>query len=143
MVEARRQRRRPAMLVSSRHDPTRRLARRRARVVRGLRSVARRSRISGRARRSEVLLCGRAASYRPEILEVAALLQTAAQPVPALLEPLERLLRDGCHSPLYNPDVQQSELGATLYHARAELQTGLAETSRNDYREGRRSCKPA
>jgi hypothetical protein len=107
-----------------RGEPSRRLQRRQARVVRGLRSVARRSRTSGRAQRSEVLLCGRAASVRRLLLEVAALLQTVAVPTPEILGPLERLLRDGCHSPLYNPDVHQSELDATLYHARAALHQG-------------------
>jgi hypothetical protein len=142
MLETRRPRRWPALPVSSWHHASGRGVRRRARVVRGLRSVARRSLISGRARRSEVLLCGRVASVRPELLDLAALLQTVAQPTPAVLEPLERLLRDGCHSPLYNPDVHQSELRATLYYARVALQLGSPRRAELTAGKDGRHAKP-
>jgi hypothetical protein len=91
------------------------------RVVQGLRSVARRAGASARQRRFEVLLCERAALVRSELLEVAALLETAADPDPGLVAELHHLLTDGCGSPLYNRDVHVSELQATLHYARLNL----------------------
>src|SRR5438874_1358496 len=79
--------------------------RRRTRVVGGLRRLARRSGISPRAQRSEVLLCDRAEAVRTELLELAAVLQAASDPPPEVIAALHELLADGCSSPLYNAEV--------------------------------------
>ncbi len=98
-------------------------ARRRAqrRVVEGLRSVARQAGPRPPERRFSVLLRERATLVRSELLEVAALLEITADPDPGLLARLHDLLTDGCRSPLYNRDVQVSELRATLLSARVHL----------------------
>ena len=74
-----------------------------------------------RRRRFEVLLPDRVAAVRGDLLEVANLLETTDAPDPACVADLNRLLSDGCQSPLYNPDVHVSELTATLYYARSAL----------------------
>jgi hypothetical protein len=73
------------------------------------------------ARRFEILLCERAAAVRTDLLAIADLLEAADNPHPSCVADLERLLSDGCSSPLYNRDVHQSELRATLYYARSQL----------------------
>lgn len=96
--------------------------RQRRALVRSLRQAAERPRRrDGARRRFEVLLVDRAASVRPELLELANALEECADPDPASLADLRRLLTDGCQSPLYNPDVHISELRATLYYLRAGL----------------------
>ena len=95
--------------------------RRRTRVVGGLRRVARRSRISPRAQRSESLLCDRAEAVRTELLELAAVLQAASNPPPEVIAALHELLTDGCSSPLYNADVPVEELSARLDRARVAV----------------------
>lgn len=75
-------------------------------------------------RRFQVLLPDRVASVRADLLEVADLLETTDAPDPACVADLNRLLSDGCQSPLYNPDVHVSELTATLYYARSALKDG-------------------
>ncbi len=91
------------------------------RVVDGLRSVARQAGSEARQPRFGVLLGERAALVRGELLEVAALLEAAADPDPGVVAELYRLLTDGCSSPLYNRDVHISELQAALYYARLHL----------------------
>lgn len=100
---------------------TRGSERRRARVVAGLRRVARRSRLRSRARRSELLLCGRVEAVRWELLEMAALLQAASDPPPDVVAVLHELLTDGCSSPLLNEDVPAEELSAVIKRARAAV----------------------
>jgi hypothetical protein len=74
-----------------------------------------------RARRFEVLLRDRVALVRPDLLELADMLERTDDPDPACVETLSELLRNGCDSPLYNSAVHESELRATLYFARAAL----------------------
>ena len=95
--------------------------RRRTRVVGGLRRVARRSRVSPRAQRSEVLLCDRAEAIRTELLELAAVLQATSDPPPEVIAALHELLTDGCGSPLYNADVPSGQLSARLERARVAV----------------------
>jgi hypothetical protein len=96
-------------------------AKRRLRLARGLRTVASRTSEGARRGRFEVLLRDRAAAVRTDLLEIAAMLETTADPDPVCVTELHRLLTDGCESPLYNRDVHPSELQATLYYARARL----------------------
>ncbi len=95
--------------------------RRRRRVISRLRWVARRAGTGARRRRFELLLCDRAAAVRSDLLEIAALLEVTADPDPACVADLHKLLTDGCASPLYNWDVHPSELRATLFYARDRL----------------------
>jgi hypothetical protein len=88
--------------------------RQRLRLVSGLRSVARRANIRGRARRYELVLCERATLARPQLLSVAATLERVRDPEPETLAAVHRLLTDGCTSPLYNADVPPEQLAAEL-----------------------------
>jgi hypothetical protein len=72
-------------------------------------------------RRREVLLCGRVAVVRTDLLALADLLERTEDPDPDSVEALRALLRNGCDSPLYNADVHMSELRAALYYLRAGL----------------------
>ena len=63
----------------------------------------------------------RAAAVRTALLEIAALLEQASDPDPALVDEIRELLTDG-NSPLYHRSVHVSELYATLYYIRAGLQ---------------------
>jgi hypothetical protein len=98
-------------------------ARKRRRLVESLRRLARRAlEPEDRFRhRTEVLLHGRAAAVRTALLEIADLIEQAADPDPACCAEVWALLRDGCESPLYNPEVHESELLATLYYVRKGL----------------------
>jgi hypothetical protein len=71
--------------------------------------------------RGELLLHDRVKAVRSELHEIASLLERAPAPDPAWIESLHDLLANGCDSPLYNADVHESELRATLYYARAAL----------------------
>ena len=75
------------------------------------------------ARRRQPLLHDRAAAVRPELLEIAAILEHAHHPDPDSIAALHTLLANGCDSPLYNPDIHVSELRATLYGVRHGLVT--------------------
>lgn len=75
-------------------------------------------------RRHELLLADRVAAVRADLIEIAAMLERAGDVDPACVGMLRELLAAGCGSPLYNPDVHVSELRATLYCARARLETG-------------------
>lgn len=74
-------------------------------------------------RRRETLLHDRVRSVREQLLELAWLLDRCTRPDPRPVAELHKLLRDGCESPLYNSDVHDSELRATLYYAREALAT--------------------
>ena len=87
--------------------------RRRRELVDGLRVVARKGAGTG-ARRQELLVVDRAAAVRTTVLQIAALLDQAPAPDSAACARLGELLRNGCSSPLYNRDVDVSELYATL-----------------------------
>ncbi len=60
---------------------------------------------------------------RPLLLEVAALLECAADPGAEAVATVQWLLTNGCESPLYNPDVPAAQLGAVLEH----VATGLRD----------------
>ncbi|MFZ0378361.1 MAG: hypothetical protein WAL38_11075, partial [Solirubrobacteraceae bacterium] len=76
-------------------------------------------------RRRELLLCGRVALVRTDLLALADLLERTEDPDPDAVEALRGLLRDGCDSPLYNADLHMSELRAALYY----LRVGLGDTT--------------
>jgi hypothetical protein len=75
------------------------------------------------ARRREPLLSRRAAAARGELLQLAAALEHTQDPNPTTLAELRQLLANGCDSPLYNPDIDISELRATVHYLRVELLT--------------------
>jgi hypothetical protein len=97
--------------------------RQRRRLVRSLRLLAHRAlEPEDRFRhRMEVLLHSRAAAVRTAVLEIADLIEQSEDPDPACCAELWALLRDGCESPLYNSQVHESELLATLYYVRERL----------------------
>jgi hypothetical protein len=66
------------------------------------------------------LLHDRAAAVRPQLLEIAALLDQANDPDPACIKDIDELLTNG-NSPLYHPSIHISELHAILYYLRAGL----------------------
>jgi hypothetical protein len=72
-------------------------------------------------RRREALLHYRAAAVRTDLLEIAALLERTRTPNPACVATLHKLLTNGCDSALYNPNIDVSELHATLEQVRAGL----------------------
>jgi hypothetical protein len=74
-------------------------------------------------RRSEALLCDRVRSVREQLLDIARLLERSTDPAPRAVAELHKLLRDGCESPLYNSDIHESELRATLHYLRSALAT--------------------
>ena len=82
-------------------------------LVDSLRVVARKGAGTG-VRRHELLLVDRAAAVRTIVLRIAALLDRARAPDSEACAELDKLLRNGCSSPLYNSDVHVSELYATL-----------------------------
>jgi hypothetical protein len=67
------------------------------------------------------LLHDRVAAVRTDLYEIAWLLEHANEPNPECIDWLREMLANGCQSPLYNDDVHDSELRATLYYARAAL----------------------
>jgi hypothetical protein len=73
-------------------------------------------------RRFDVLLHDRVREVRGDLLEIALLLAVADDPDPECAAELRRLVRDGCDSPLYNPEVHPSELRATLHYIRSRLE---------------------
>jgi hypothetical protein len=92
------------------------------RVAGWLRGAVARATVSGRlVRRSGLLLCDRVAAVRPELLEIAELLERAERPDAEAVTAVRRLLVDGLQSPLFNRDVHPSELLATLYFIRLRL----------------------
>jgi hypothetical protein len=107
--------------------PRPRISRRRClRLVRCLRSVARRVGPGAPPRRYEVLVRRRALAVRDDLLRIAALLEGSVDPEPTCVAELQRLLTDGCESPLLNPNVHASELYATVHHVLAELEAAAA-----------------
>jgi hypothetical protein len=64
---------------------------------------------------------------RSELQEIAALLEHASRPAPAAVAELDALLGNGCDSPLYNPEIHDSELRAALYYTRRMLLGSEAE----------------
>jgi hypothetical protein len=112
-------------------------ARQRRRLVGWLRLTAQRRRHTDSGRyRCTVLLYDRLDAIRADLLQIAAMLECADDPDPECVAELNRLLRDGCDSPLYNRDVHPSELRATLYYA----QQALAEYRWRRDDSHRRSC---
>lgn len=111
----------PTPVAGARRHSVRSRDRQRIRLVSGLRSVARHANTPEPARRYQVLLCKRAMSVRPQLLEAAAALERVPEPEPDTLETLRWLLTDGCTSPLYNPAVPPEQLRAALDRVQAQL----------------------
>lgn len=72
-------------------------------------------------RRCEALLRYRAAAVRTDLLEIAATLERATNPNPACVATLHELLANGCDSPLYNAEIDISELHRILNRVRSGL----------------------
>lgn len=72
-------------------------------------------------RRCEALLRYRAAAVRTDLLEVAATLERTHTPNPAGVATLHELLANGCDSPLYNAEIDISELHRILNRVRSGL----------------------
>lgn len=72
-------------------------------------------------RRHLPLLRDRVTAVRADLLEIAALLDRVDNPDGGILALLRALLTDGCDSPLYNDEIHTSELRATLYYIRRQL----------------------
>jgi hypothetical protein len=64
------------------------------------------------------LLENRAAAASEELLDIALILERAGELDASWMREANKLLTDGCGSPLYNPDIHVSELWATLYYLR-------------------------
>jgi hypothetical protein len=93
-------------------------------IVQWLRRTANRAHDPGPIRRRrEALLHYRAAAVRTDLLEIAAALERAHDPDPAIVATLHELLANGCGSPLYNQAIHVSELHATLHGVRNRLDT--------------------
>lgn len=100
----------------------------RRRLVRSLRRLAdRRSRRDAGRHRFDMVVHERVALVRDDLLEIALLLERERRPDPGCVVALDRLLTDGCTSPLYNRDVHFSELRATLYYIRSRLGAGAQD----------------
>jgi hypothetical protein len=67
------------------------------------------------------LLRYRAAAVRPDLLEIAAMLERTQTPNTACLAALDELLSNGRNSPLYNPRIPVAELHTTLDEIRSGL----------------------
>jgi hypothetical protein len=107
---------------SGRRGPRPVSARRRRRLARWLRRTASRALDPDpRQPQSRLLLRDRAAAVCGDLLEIADSLERTDDPDRQAVEALLELLRNGCNSPLYNANVHESELRATLYYARAAL----------------------
>ena len=93
-------------------------------LARWLRRTAKRAaRTDPLHRHHEVLLCDRVRRVRDQLLDIAWLLEHSTDPDPRPVSELHKLLKDGCESPLYNPDIHESELRATLHYLRSALAT--------------------
>ena len=66
------------------------------------------------------ILRDRVAAVRPELLDIAAVLEQADDPDPVSVALIHELLHDGC-SPLYDDRVAPADLEATLRRARVGL----------------------
>jgi hypothetical protein len=58
-----------------------------------------------------------------QLLEIASLLERSTDPDPRPAAELHKPLKDGSESPLYNADVHESELRATVHYLRSALAT--------------------
>jgi len=96
-------------------------ARRRRKLVAGLRSVARQAGSRSHPRRGDLLLRDRAIAARDELLAVAAALERGVDPPQEVMDALRWLLTDGCTSPLWNPDVPAARLAEALEHTHTRL----------------------
>jgi hypothetical protein len=93
-------------------------------LARWLRRTAKRAAVGGPLDpRHEALQCDRVRSVREQLLDIAWLLERSNDPDPRPVAELHTLLKDGCESPLYNPDIHESELRATLHCVRSALAT--------------------
>jgi hypothetical protein len=93
-------------------------------LVQSLRRTANRTQDADPIRpHREALLHYRAAAVRTDLLEIAALLERTRTPNPACVATLHTLLTSRSESPLYNPNIDVSELRTALDLARAGLVT--------------------
>jgi hypothetical protein len=83
------------------------------------------------ARCQEVLLFDRIEMVRDRLLNIAAVLEASPVIDRRALAMLERLLSDGCSSPLLNADLHPSELLATLHYIERRLNLVPAAPSRS------------
>jgi hypothetical protein len=97
-----------------------RAERKRRRLVQALRRAAVRA-LETHPNRQQVLLRYRVAAVRPDLLEIAAMLEHTQAPNPVCLATLSDLLTNGRDSPFYNPRVPVAELHTTLDDIRSEL----------------------
>jgi len=118
-------------------------------LARWLRRTAKRAaRTDPLDRHHEALLCDRVRSVSGELIEIAWLLECSTDPDPRPMAELHKLLQDGCESPLYNPDVHESELHATVHYLRSALATNDHSCPRPCTRvqpskeHGRKTMKP-
>lgn len=88
-------------------------ARNRRRLVASLRRAAS---YGPEHRRFSVMLVDRVAMVRPQLFELADLLEASRDPDPSWVAEIEDLVTDGCGSPLFNSHVHGSELVATLWY---------------------------
>jgi hypothetical protein len=99
-----------------------RAERKRRVIVQWLRRTANRAHETNSIRRRrEALLHYRAAAVRTDLLEIAAMLERAHTPNPACIATLHELLANGCDSPLYNAEMDISELHRMLNQVRSGL----------------------
>ncbi len=75
-------------------------------------------------RRQQLMLHDRVVAVRTDLLEIAEMLVGAQDPDPSVLADLQRLLADGCGSPLYDETVHVSELRAALHFVHSGLARG-------------------
>ena len=83
-----------------------------------------------------MLLHDRVAAVREDLLEIATTLERAPAPDPVGVAELQRLLADGCESPLYNADIHVSELRATHHTAEREgFEPSMDGTAHTGFRD--------
>jgi hypothetical protein len=94
----------------------------RRRLVASLRRAAKATCSSaGQGHRQILMLPDRLDAVRANLMMLAALLDQTGDPDAEAVRLLEKLLTDGCESPLYNRAVHVSELTATLFSATKRL----------------------
>jgi hypothetical protein len=107
-----------------------RAERKRRVIVQWLRRTAHRAGVTNPIRRRrEALLHCRAAAVQKDLLEIAAMLERTHTPNPACVATLHEVLANGCDSPLYNAEMDISELHRMLNRVRSGLGHDAGEQS--------------
>ena len=107
-----------------------RAGRKRRVIVQWLRRTANRAHDTDPIRRRrEALLHCRAAAVQTDLLEIAAMLERTHTPNPACVATLHEVLANGCDSPLYNAEMDISELHRVLNRVRSGLGHDAGEPS--------------